>query len=48
MPADFDSKEFVVGVLNAGNFLERRAREMDVDDFLRLLHSFNAVHVHFQ
>jgi 18S rRNA (adenine1779-N6/adenine1780-N6)-dimethyltransferase len=46
--ADFDAKVFVIGILSQGNFVERRAREMDIDDFLRLLHDFNAANVHFQ
>jgi 18S rRNA (adenine1779-N6/adenine1780-N6)-dimethyltransferase len=48
VPDDFDVKTFVLGILTDNGFADRRAREMDVDDFLRLLQCFNAEKIHFQ
>jgi 18S rRNA (adenine1779-N6/adenine1780-N6)-dimethyltransferase len=48
VPDEFDAKEFVIEILTRHDFMETRAREMDVDDFLRLLNAFNAENVHFQ
>lgn len=47
-PRDFDVKELVMRILTQHNFADRRAKSMDTDDFLTLLHVFNEAHVHFK
>jgi len=44
---DFDVKSLVDEVLDGINFREKRARTMDIDDFMKLLASFNAKGIHF-
>lgn len=43
----FDIKKKVDDILTTGGFKDKRARTMDIDDFLKLLHSFNAEGIHF-
>jgi len=47
VPADLDMKALVDRVLAESDFREKRARTMDIDDFMRLLHAFNKEDVHF-
>lgn len=37
VPEDLDIKTLVMGILDDNGFAEKRARTLDVDDFLRLL-----------
>ncbi|XP_056017750.1 probable dimethyladenosine transferase [Ostrea edulis] len=45
--ADFDVKEKITEILEKGDFDKKRARTMDIDDFLGLLNCFNAEGFHF-
>ena len=45
--ADFSMKALVEEVLEEIQFREKRARTMDIDDFMKLLHAFNAKGIHF-
>ncbi|XP_054257297.1 probable dimethyladenosine transferase [Macrosteles quadrilineatus] len=45
--ADFDIKQYVDDILAESGFAEKRARTMDVDDFLMVLHAFNVKGIHF-
>lgn len=45
--ADFDIKEKVQKLLTEGGYDKMRARTMDMDDFLGLLHLFNSNGIHF-
>ena len=36
-----------VQVLEEVGFGEKRARTMDIDDFMKLLHAFNSADLHF-
>eukprot|EP00052_Salpingoeca_macrocollata_P017101 m.138453 g.138453 ORF g.138453 m.138453 type:complete len:128 (+) comp20267_c0_seq4:1050-1433(+) len=45
---EFDMKELVVQILTEHHFIDRRAKTMDIDDFLRLLDCFNKSNIHFQ
>jgi len=47
IPADFDMKQMLGDILNESGFKEKRARQMDIDDFLRLLLAFNSKGIHF-
>lgn len=47
LPADFSMKDKVEGILSQGEFMDKRARSMDTDDFLQLLHLFNSNGIHF-
>jgi len=47
VPKDFSIKGVVEQVLESINFKEKRARVMDIDDFMKLLHAFNASGIHF-
>jgi 18S rRNA (adenine1779-N6/adenine1780-N6)-dimethyltransferase len=47
-PPEFDIKEYIMAVLEDNGFGDTRARMMDGDDFLRLLHAFNSANIHFQ
>lgn len=47
LPPDFNIKSLVDEVLTSSGFKERRARTMDIDDFMQLLHAFNAGGIHF-
>lgn len=43
----FDMKAKVEEILNKNSFSLKRARTMDIDDFLQLLHDFNLEGIHF-
>jgi len=47
MPQGFSVREEVDKVLDSIQFREKRARVMDIDDFMKLLHAFNAAGIHF-
>jgi 18S rRNA (adenine1779-N6/adenine1780-N6)-dimethyltransferase len=47
VPKDFRVKDIVDKVLNESGFREMRSRTMDIDDFMKLLHAFNAEGLHF-
>jgi len=47
VPEDFDIRTKVDEVLDSIEFKEKRARKMDIDDFMKLLHAFNAAGIHF-
>ena len=44
---NFKIKELVEQVLTDSGFKDKRARTMDIDDFMKLLHNFNSVGIHF-
>lgn len=46
LPETFSIKEKLVGILNDGDFAEKRARTMDIDAFLLLLSKFNEAGIH--
>ncbi|BET03210.1 unnamed protein product [Nesidiocoris tenuis] len=47
LPADFDIKLKITDILEREKITEMRARTMDVDDFIKLLHIFNVEGIHF-
>merc|ERR1712218_147856 len=47
VPEDFDIRTKVDEVLSSIEFKEKRARKMDIDDFMKLLHAFNTAGIHF-
>ncbi|KAM5193194.1 dimethyladenosine transferase [Mantella aurantiaca] len=47
IPEDFSIAERIDKILADAGFSEKRARSMDIDDFIRLLHGFNAEGIHF-
>jgi 18S rRNA (adenine1779-N6/adenine1780-N6)-dimethyltransferase len=47
VPPDFCIKRTVEEILTSSGFSQRRARTMDIDDFMQLLHAFNAGGIHF-
>merc|ERR1712080_771959 len=47
IPEDLNLKEIVEEILESINFKEKRARSMDIDDFMKLLHAFNSRDIHF-
>lgn len=47
IPEDFDIKEKVQQILIQAEADQLRARTMDVDDFMKLLHAFNSEGIHF-
>jgi len=47
VPQDFNIKALVDEVLQSSGFKEKRARTMDIDDFMKLLHAFNSAGIHF-
>ncbi|XP_074642595.1 putative dimethyladenosine transferase [Tubulanus polymorphus] len=47
VPADFDMKSKVADILEKNEFDKKRARVMDIDDFLGLLKCFNEEGIHF-
>jgi 18S rRNA (adenine1779-N6/adenine1780-N6)-dimethyltransferase len=47
VPPDFSIKSLVDTILTGSGFKERRARTMDIDDFMQLLHAFNSAGIHF-
>ena len=46
--ADFDIKAYVLGVVDRAGLSDARARSMDMDDLLRLLHAMTAANLRFQ
>jgi hypothetical protein len=40
MPKDFDMKGKIEEILKASGFSEKRARTMDIDDFMQYVHYF--------
>jgi len=47
IPEDLNVKDIVDEILDSINFKEKRARSMDIDDFMKLLHAFNSKDIHF-
>uniref|UniRef100_A0A8D0A4T1 rRNA adenine N(6)-methyltransferase n=1 Tax=Sander lucioperca TaxID=283035 RepID=A0A8D0A4T1_SANLU len=47
IPADFSISKKIESVLQEAEFSEKRARSMDTDDFMVLLHAFNSAGIHF-
>lgn len=47
IPADFDIKDKVEQILLKLDADKKRARTMDIDDFMQLLHGFNTEGFHF-
>ncbi|NWZ65504.1 DIM1 transferase, partial [Acrocephalus arundinaceus] len=47
IPENFKIAEKIQTVLKDTGYSEKRARSMDIDDFIRLLHGFNAEGIHF-
>ncbi|KAK7100157.1 dimethyladenosine transferase-like [Littorina saxatilis] len=47
VPTDFDIKTTINNLLEKNGFEKKRARTMDQDDFLQLLHDFNSMGIHF-
>lgn len=47
VPADLDIKAKVEGILSGAEADQKRARVMDIDDFMKLLYAFNAEGIHF-
>lgn len=48
IPEDFDMKAKVEEILKTSEYDQKRARHMDQDDFLGLLHAFNKEGIHFK
>jgi 18S rRNA (adenine1779-N6/adenine1780-N6)-dimethyltransferase len=47
IPEDLNVKERVQEVLESIDFKEKRARTMDIDDFMKMLLAFNSKGIHF-
>ncbi|NXP23464.1 DIM1 transferase, partial [Scytalopus superciliaris] len=47
IPENFKIGEKIQTVLKDTGYSEKRARSMDIDDFIRLLHGFNSEGIHF-
>ncbi|NXV72716.1 DIM1 transferase, partial [Atlantisia rogersi] len=47
IPENFKIAEKIQTVLKNTGYSEKRARSMDIDDFIRLLHGFNSDGIHF-
>jgi hypothetical protein len=47
IPVDFDIKTKVEGILESLDADKLRARSMDIDDFMKILHGFNSAGIHF-
>lgn len=47
LPENFSMAEKIENILKDTGFSDKRARSMDIDDFIRLLHGFNADGIHF-
>ncbi|XP_009270822.1 PREDICTED: probable dimethyladenosine transferase [Aptenodytes forsteri] len=47
IPENFKIGEKIQTVLKNTGYSEKRARSMDIDDFIRLLHGFNSEGIHF-
>ena len=45
--SDFDIKEKIEEVIKGLGEKELRARTMDIDDFMKVLHAFNKEGIHF-
>lgn len=46
-PPDFNFKDKIAEILKIDDFESKRARSMDIDDFLQLLYNFNSNGIHF-
>uniref|UniRef100_A0A672LB46 rRNA adenine N(6)-methyltransferase n=1 Tax=Sinocyclocheilus grahami TaxID=75366 RepID=A0A672LB46_SINGR len=44
---DFNITQKIESILQESNFSDKRARSMDIDDFMVLLHAFNSTGIHF-
>lgn len=44
---EFNIKKVVETVLGEAECAEKRARVMDIDDFMNLLYTFNKYNIHF-
>lgn len=47
MPQDLDMKTKIESILTEQKADQKRARTMDIDDFMEILHAFNADGIHF-
>ncbi|XP_063238470.1 probable dimethyladenosine transferase isoform X1 [Bacillus rossius redtenbacheri] len=47
IPEDFDMKQKIEDVLKTGDWETKRARTLDIDDFMMLLTAFNKENIHF-
>lgn len=47
IPENFDIKEKVQEILTKSETDQMRARMMDIDDFMKVLHAFNSEGIHF-
>ncbi|XP_008053328.1 probable dimethyladenosine transferase isoform X2 [Carlito syrichta] len=47
IPEDFSIANKIQQILTSTGFSDKRARSMDIDDFIGLLHGFNAEGIHF-
>ncbi|XP_053303997.1 probable dimethyladenosine transferase [Spea bombifrons] len=47
IPENFSIAEKIENILQETGFNEKRARSMDIDDFISLLHGFNSEGIHF-
>jgi 18S rRNA (adenine1779-N6/adenine1780-N6)-dimethyltransferase len=47
LPEGFEIKEKVEGILQSIDAEKLRARSMDIDDFMKVLHAFNSEGIHF-
>ncbi|NWS07009.1 DIM1 transferase, partial [Motacilla alba] len=47
IPENFKIAEKIQTILKDTGYSEKRARSMDIDDFIRLLHGFNSEGIHF-
>jgi len=47
IPAGFSMKDKMTELLDTTDLKDMRAKNMDIDDFLRLLHIFNSAGIHF-
>lgn len=47
IPPDFCMKEKITSILEENDLGQKRARSMDIDDFLSMLHTFNSNGIHF-
>lgn len=47
IPEDFEIKQKVQEILTKAEADQMRARTMDIDDFMKVLHAFNSEGIHF-
>lgn len=47
MDPDLDMKVLIEKILVESGCAEKRARMMDIDDFMTMLYTFNKYHIHF-